>query len=171
MGPIKMTKTRLSLLASLGLAGTLLLSACSSKPPPAPPRGAIPIYVTTTREVNADAQGRAAPVVVRVYGLANKDSFNLAAPIQLIQQDAKTLGADQLDRQELVLAPSDQKLITQPANDKVNYVGVVAAYRAIDKVKWREVVAVPATGNVILDVTVGATGVTVQQRPLPEQKK
>lgn len=161
--------SRLSTLASIGLAGVLLLSACSSKPPPAP-RGAIPIYVTTTRDVNADAQGRAAPIVVRVYGLANKDSFNLAAPIQLIQQDAKTLGADQLDRQELVLAPSDQKLITQPANDKVNFVGVVAAYRAIDKAKWREVVAVPATGSVILDVTVGATGVTVQQRPQPEQK-
>lgn len=123
------------------------------------------MYVTSARDVNPDSQGRPAPVVVRVYGLAAKDSFALAAPIQLLQQDAKTMGADMLDRHELVLAPGDQKFVTLPANEKVNFVGVTAAYRGIDKAKWREVVAVPATGTVVLDVTVGANGVTVQQRP------
>lgn len=153
--------------ALLGLVAAATLAGCASEPPA--PRGAIPVYVTSTRDVNPDPQGRAAPVVVRVYGLAARDSFTLAAPIQLIQQDAKALGGDMLERQEVILAPSDQKFITLPANEKVNYVGVVAAYRAIDKATWREVVAVPATGSVILDMTVDAKGVSIQQRPQPKK--
>ncbi|MDE1150589.1 MAG: type VI secretion system lipoprotein TssJ [Azospirillaceae bacterium] len=144
-------------------AATLLLAGCSHEPPPPPPvRTTVPVAINVGADVNPDSQGRPSPIVTRVYQLASKDKFTIAAPIQLIQHDAQALGPDQLGRDEFVLQPGDKREITLPQNDKVHYVGVVAAYRAIDQADWREVVALPDTGSVTLNITVGAKGLVVK---------
>ncbi|TWB65585.1 type VI secretion system protein VasD [Nitrospirillum amazonense] len=147
------------------LAGAVLqLAACSHEPPPPPPvRTTVPVSINVGPDANPDTLGRPSPIVTRVYQLASKDKFTIAAPIQLIQHDTQALGTDQLGRDEFVLQPGDKKQMVLPQNDKVHYVGIVAAYRAIDQANWREVVALPDTGPVTLNVTVGANGLVVKR--------
>ncbi|TWB41106.1 type VI secretion system lipoprotein TssJ [Nitrospirillum pindoramense] len=159
----KTTAPRIALVTML--AGAVLqLAACSHEPPPPPPaRTTVPVSINVGPDANPDTLGRPSPIVTRVYQLASKDKFTIAAPIQLIQHDAQALGTDQLGRDEFVLQPGEKKQMTLPQNDKVHYVGIVAAYRAIDQANWREVVALPDTGPVTLSVTVGATGLAVKR--------
>ncbi len=137
-------------------AGLVFLSACSS-------RGPIPVTITAAPDVNPDIAGRPSPIVTRVYQLAAKDKFTLADPIQLIQHDAQTLGDDEVGREEFILQPGDKHQITLPKDDKVHFVGVVAAYRAIDQDDWREIIQVPDDKGLKLDITAGATGLDVKQ--------
>ncbi|WP_049973841.1 type VI secretion system lipoprotein TssJ [Azospirillum sp. B4] len=149
------------------LAGAvLLLAGCAHEPPPAPPpRTTVPVSINVGPDANPDTLGRPSPIVARVYQLSSKDKFTIAAPIQLIQHDAQALGPDQLGRDEFVLQPGDKRQVTLPQNEKVHYVGIVAAYRAIDQANWREVVALPDTGPVSLNITVGANGLVVKRDP------
>lgn len=123
----------------------------------------IPVALHATRDVNPDPYGQAAPVVVRVYRLAAKNKFVVADPIQLIQHDAQTLGQDELGRDEFILQPGDSRQLTiQNKDKKVQFVGLVGAYRAIERDHWRELVPVPADSDLSLDVTAGAEGLAVR---------
>ncbi|MBB6253225.1 type VI secretion system lipoprotein TssJ [Nitrospirillum iridis] len=160
------TNRRIAPLAALAATTVLLLAGCSHEPPPPPPaRTTVPVSINVGPDANPDTLGRPSPIVTRLYQLASKDKFTIAAPIQLIQHDAQALGPDQLGRDEFVLQPGDKRQVTLPQNDKVHYVGIVAAYRAIDQANWREIVALPDTGPVTLNITVGANGLVVKRDP------
>jgi type VI secretion system protein VasD len=138
------------------LSACLLVAGCASH------HQAIPVSLSAADGANPDADGQPAPIVTRVYQLADKDKFMVADPIQLIQHDAQTLGSDEIGRDEFILQPGDKHELTIPANDKVHFLGIVAAYRAIDQDDWRELVPVPDGKKLSLDVTVGATGLQVK---------
>ena len=123
----------------------------------------IPVALHATRDVNPDPYGQPSPIVVRVYRLAARNTFMVADPIQLVQHDAQTLGKDELGRDEFILQPGDSRQLTiQNKDKKVRFVGLVAAYRAIERDHWRELVPVPADRDLSLDVTAGADGLTVR---------
>ncbi|MDR3435265.1 type VI secretion system lipoprotein TssJ [Telmatospirillum sp.] len=139
-----------------------LVTGCSlGRDDDGPHHQAIPVSLSAAANVNPYPDGQPAPIVTRVYQLAAKDKFVVADPMQLILHDAQTLGDDEIGRDEFILQPGDKHQMTIPANDKVHFVGVVAAYRAIDKDDWREFVVVPDDKGISLDVTIGATGLQV----------
>lgn len=146
----------------LVLSGCALIAACSSEPEVLHQQP-IPVSLNAVKNVNPNPDGAAAPIVTRVYQLASKDRFMVADPMQLLQHDTQTLGDDELGRDEFILQPGADNHFTLPANDKVHFVGIVAAYRAIDKDEWRKLITVPdGRQQLTLDVTVGATGVQVR---------
>jgi type VI secretion system protein VasD len=147
-----------------------LLGACQSDPEVIH-HPAIAMSMTADTAVNPYPDGQPAPVVARVYQLSAKDRFMVADPMQLIQHDAQTLGDDQLGRDEFIFAPGTTRSITLPGNDKAHFIGIVAAYRAIDKDDWRALVAVPDGGKALsVAVTLGATGLQVSPAVAPAQK-
>ncbi|MTJ83153.1 MAG: type VI secretion system lipoprotein TssJ [Telmatospirillum sp.] len=147
----------------LALPACALLGACQSDPEISH-HAAIPVAVAATPTVNPNPDGQPAPIVARVYQLASKDRFLVADPMQLILHDAQTLGEDNLGRDELILEPGTKRSLTLPGNDKVHFVGIVAAYRAIDRNDWRQLVAVPDGDQVLtLDVTLGTGGIRIEQ--------
>lgn len=147
----------------LSLSCCALICACSSSEPEVVHNQPIPVSLNAAKNVNPYPDGQAAPIVTRVYQLAAKDRFMVADPMQLLQHDAQTLGDDEIGRDEFILQPGGDNHVTLPGNDKVHFVGIVAAYRAIDKDEWRKLVAVPdGHQQLTLDVTLGATGVQVK---------
>lgn len=147
----------------LALSCCVALCACGSSTPEVLHQQPIPVSLSAVNNVNPNPDGQAAPIVTRVYQLSSKDRFMVADPMQLIQHDTQTLGDDQVGRDEFVLMPGANNHFTLPANDKVHFVGIVAAYRAIDKDEWRKLVVVPdGHQQLTLDVTVGTTGVQIK---------
>jgi type VI secretion system protein VasD len=139
----------------LFLSLCVLVTGCASHDP-------IPVNLTAADGVNPDSEGRPSPIVTRVYQLSSRDKFALADPIQLIEHDQATLGSDEIGRDEVVLQPGDKHLLTLPRTDNLHFIGIVAAYQAIDQADWREVVSVPEAQRLQLDVTVGPTGLQIQ---------
>ena len=57
------------------------------------------------------------------------------------------LGADLVAREEFVLAPGDKKAINKPLGADTKFIGVVAAFRDLERARWRSLAPVAANKN------------------------
>ena len=132
--------------APLVLLVAMLVAGCASPPPPPPP-GVIELTLQAAADINPDASGQAAPVVVRVYHLASPEKFSVADFFSLFDNDKAALGPDLISRDEVSLTPGQTRTLTTPLEPKATIVGVVAAFRDIDHATWRASIAVPENGT------------------------
>jgi type VI secretion system protein VasD len=149
----------------VGVLGALvgLLAGCAKPPPPPPPPppGVIELTIKAGGDINPDVDGRASPVVVRVYQLASDAKFNAVDFFQLFDKEAATLGADLIGREEVVVSPGDTKKLSSPLKPNAQFVGIAAAFRDIDKAQWRATVDVPPNGTTPLEATLKGISVTL----------
>lgn len=140
-------------LAALALAG------CAAKPPVVTP---VAMTVTAGADANPDVRGRASPLTVRVYVLKSPGPFEGADFFSLFEKDTATLGAELVQREEMLLRPGESKKLdmTLPADAKA--IGVMAAYRDLDRARWREVRAIEVGKPVVLTVTLGARQIRIE---------
>ena len=125
----------------LGLAG------CGSAPVVEPPPPiAVEASVIAATDSNPDAAGRASPLVVRIYELADAETFKGADFFALWNQEAPTLAAALVKRHEVVLAPDSQSTRPLTLDPRTHVIGVAAAFRDIRNATWRASVDVgPST--------------------------
>jgi len=126
-----------------------LLQACSS-PPPAPPVAApeppmiVNLKISSAANVNADASGAGAPVMLRIYQLREASAFNSADFFSLFDKDQATLSADMARKQELLIKPNDQQTVSLQLDPDIKTLGVFAAFRQLDTAQWRATLPVAA---------------------------
>ncbi|MBP6897964.1 MAG: type VI secretion system lipoprotein TssJ [Gammaproteobacteria bacterium] len=144
--------------------GPLLLAGCAAPPPPPPKPIVTPVVLNLKggADANPDARGRASPVTVRVYALKASQSFDAADFFTLFDKDQATLGGDLVQKEELLLRPGDSRRIemTLPADAKA--LAFMAAYRDLERARWREVRPVEPGKPVKLDVTFGARQIRIE---------
>jgi len=141
------------------LVAALLLSALSGCGPPKP--ALIRIGVAANHDVNPDAKGRARPVVVRVYELKSISVFNSADFFSLQDKETETLAADVVSREELQLRPGDTRVLEKPAKPDAKYVAAIAAFRDLERARWRSAAPLPAKPKGSVPVSITLTGKTV----------
>jgi type VI secretion system protein VasD len=148
------------------LAAVATLVACGSKPPPPPPPkppAVLRIQLEAGARLNPDTRARPSPVVVRVYELKAAAAFGSADFLSLQERDQATLGGDLVAREELVLRPGESRVISRPLASDTRFVGVVAAFRDLERARWRALVELAAgrdntVGVVLDDATLQASG-------------
>jgi len=128
-------------------------SACAKPQPPALPPITIAappetktksaMTLAASADANPDANGRASPVVVRVYQLKTDAAFKGAEFFALYDDDQKVLGQELISRDEFVLAPSEKKTIDVAVSKETRFVGALAAFRDIRNAQWRGLVVAP----------------------------
>lgn len=155
--------SRRGLLAAGAAAVALAMAGCSSPPPP--PKPVItPIVMTLVADaaVNPDARARPSPLTVRVYALKTSGAFDAADFFTLFDKDQATLGAEMIQREELLLRPGETKKLemTLPADGKA--LGVIAAYRDIERARWREVRVVEPGKPLALTITFAARAIRIE---------
>lgn len=129
------------LAASLALLGSLALGACSSTPEPPKPT-IVSATISASADLNPDSSGRASPLVVRVYELKSTSAFDDADFFSLWDRDQQTLAGDLNAREEMVLRPNDSLSMQRTTKPDTRFIGVVAAYRDLERAAWRASVAV-----------------------------
>ncbi|CAM4021180.1 type VI secretion system lipoprotein TssJ [Bordetella bronchialis] len=134
--------------AASGLAGAvavaLFLAGCSAKPPLC---ASVQVMLDAASDLNPDATGRASPIVVRVYQLADTEAFGHAGFFDLYDRDRQVLGQSLLARSEATVLPGAEKVVAQPLDSRTRAVAVIAAYRDIEHAQWRRVVYVAGQGS------------------------
>jgi type VI secretion system protein VasD len=124
------------------------VSACSNSPkiPIAPvlDPASLSITLNVSSSANPDIRGRPSPVVVRLYELRSTTSFESADFFSLNDKDQATLGGDIVNRDEFFLQPGQSQTIQRKANVTTRGIGVFAAYRDLERSKWRAVATIPA---------------------------
>ncbi len=147
--------------AALGLAAAgLFVAGCASKPVVTP----VSITLVAGADANPDARGRASPLTVRVYVLKSPGPFEGADFFSLFEKDQATLGAELVQREEMLLRPGESKKLdlTLPADAKA--IGVMAAFRDLDRARWREVRAVEPGKAQTLTINFGARQIRVDAK-------
>ncbi|MDR6521222.1 MULTISPECIES: type VI secretion system lipoprotein TssJ [Variovorax] len=148
-------------IAVLGLAGAgLLLAGCAAKPVVT----TVAVTLTAGADANPDARGRASPLTVRVYALKSPGPFEGADFFSLFEKDQATLGAELVQREEVLLRPGETKKLDFNLPPDAKSMGVMAAYRDLDRARWREVRPVVTGKAQSLDVTLGARAMRIDAK-------
>jgi type VI secretion system protein VasD len=150
--------------AAAGCLGVALLFAavamagCAGQPK-APKPTVVKAMIRTSATVNPDAQQRASPLVIRLYELRSAAAFESADFISLFERDQATLGADLVGREEFSLQPGSVRPWEKAVGADVRFVGVLAAFRDVERGRWKQLIALqPNTVNM---VTVQADGTSI----------
>ncbi len=117
----------------------LLLAACGTPPPPPPVVTNLQMSVIAAFDTNPDARKRASPVVVRFYALKSTAAFDSADFFSLFEKDTATLGTDLVQKEEFLMTPGQQKVLTLKFEPEVKAVAVMAAFRDLENARWRAV--------------------------------
>lgn len=112
------------------------LAGCSSSP------AIVKGGVSTDSSLNPDSQGRASPVVIRLFELRSVAAFDSADFPSLYERESEALGADLVARDEMILQPGEQKKLERTLQADTKFVGVIAAFRDLDRAQWRASMAI-----------------------------
>lgn len=152
----------------LAAAVLTALAACGGQPPkedkPPPPAPVLRVDLAATADANRGPAGQALPIVVRLYELKAQGDFSGADFFSLYDREAKTLGGELIAREELTLTPGQTRQIVKPLDPQARYLGVLGAFRDIDRAGWRALVPLVAGKDNTLDVAVGAQAIRAQPR-------
>ena len=136
------------------------LAGCAGVPKPTMVKATLSAQPT----VNPDARGRPSPVTVRVYGLKSRAAFDGADFFSLYDKDKETLGADLTDKEEFQLMPGENRPLEKQLSPEARYLGVVAAFRDLERAQWRMAVA-------IVPNQVSTIGIKLEQNSVTILKK
>lgn len=122
-----------------GLLLVWAVAACgTSAPKPTRVEGAI----AAAAGLNPSVNDRPSPLLLRIYELRSPTAFNQADFMALYEADQATLAADLVLREELMLQPGESRPFNKQLAAETRYIGVVAAYRNLERATWRAVVPV-----------------------------
>lgn len=148
---------RRALCLALAVGAAAAFVGCAS-PPPKP--SVLTVNITASSQINPDARKRPSPVVVRTYELKSSAQFTSADFVSLYDKDQALLGGDIVAREEFVLRPGEAKATNKPLAVDAKFLGVMVAYRELERALWRGLVAlVPGKNNT---VTINLDDVSVQ---------
>ncbi len=134
----------------LGFVAALLLALAACAGAPKPVITQVSATLQASADVNPDVRNRASPLVVRIYELRSAAAFGSADFVSLFERDQATLAAEMGSREEFVLRPGDAKTWEKTTAPDIKYIGVVGAFRDIERARWKSIVEVkPGVKNVI----------------------
>jgi len=140
------------------LVAALTLAACASKPVVSQ----VKLSVAAGTDVNPDARNRPSPITVRVYALKSAATFEAADFFSLFEKDAAVLGADVVSREELLMRPGDSKPLEMKLPPEAKALAVFAAYRDLDRARWRAVRVIEVGKAVNLQIKVAARQISIE---------
>ena len=120
------------------------------------------IVLVADAGVNPDINGRASPIVVKLYEMKSLTAFNSADFFSLFNKDQDTLGAELVAREDLQLRPSENRKIERQIRDETRYFGAVAAFRDLERARWRAAITVPEHKKTLVTIQIGARGISIQ---------
>ncbi|SNS32585.1 type VI secretion system protein VasD [Noviherbaspirillum humi] len=134
-GWIRKTIGKASGLAWVTSLAALSLGGCATAPKPA----AADIRASADAVINRDSQGKPLSVAIRIYQLKSATEFSRLTFDSLASNrtDAELLGADLIDRTELIMVPRSQQTTIAKLKDDTRYLGIVSLFRKPDPHYWR----------------------------------
>lgn len=147
-------RRRLLMAACTGVLA--LLGACAAPKPVTTP---VALTLAAAPNVNPDRQGRASPVVTRYYVLKAPGAFEAADFFSLQDKDAATLGADLVQREEVILRPGERRSVQLTLGADVKALGFMGGYRDLTHARWLQSVPLTPGQPLALTVTYGARGI------------
>jgi type VI secretion system protein VasD len=149
---------------SLRWAGIMLLALALAGCAGAPKPTVVQAAIQAGAKVNPDARGRSSPVILRFYELKSLAAFSQADFFSLYERDKETLGAELVAREEFQIMPGEKKELTRVLQMDTRYIGVVAAFRDVERGEWRAQTPVPAGSKASMVIQLDGSKVGIAAR-------
>lgn len=107
----------------------LLLAGCSAPQ--------VKIDLTSTATLNMNQNKEPFPVVINIYQLSDKKTFEEASFEDLWRSDLTVLSDSLLRKESLTLDPASEQKIVIEKNEKAKYVGIMAAFHQQPDDSWK----------------------------------
>lgn len=149
-----------------------LLSGCSitngfglfsDDPEPLPPIYTVDLNFSTSNKLNPDLEGRASPVVTRIYQLKNNETFKGSDFFEIYNNDAVLLGKDITYRKEIEFKPSDEITTSTILKKDTQYLGIFTAFRDLDKAVWQLIVKLEPEQTTSLNINLDQVTISIKQ--------
>lgn len=124
------------------IASVAFLVSCSSIGNAVMPQHRLLAMIQTDAILNPDAQGHPAPLSVYFFQLKKADTFQSADFFSLYNQPKKTIGGEFVAVSKIELLPSTRSQLNVNLLDGAKFIGIVAAYRDVQKIAWRKVLPI-----------------------------
>jgi len=147
----------------LSLSTIFILSGCSifggtSEPKPI----TLELAISASKKLNPDIEKRASPIVIRIYLLAQIDTFNNSDFFALYENDQTLLANDLKYREELEIQPGQSMTKTLEINANRKYIAVLAAYRDLDKAQWKSFLEINPLNPQSMKIEVGESAIILK---------
>ena len=136
----------------------LFLSGCGSSP------SIIKSHITVSEDVNPDITGRASPVVIRVYELKSLGNFDSADFYSLYENYETALRTDLTGTEQFLLGPGETQSYKQTTSDETSFIGVIAAFRELDKAVWKDSISVVPKKNSEVTISLEKLSVKITKK-------
>lgn len=143
-------------------ASATVLAGCAAKPEPKPKPTQVALTLVADAKANPDTRGRASPLSVRVYVLKTPGLFQEADFFSLFEKDQATLGAELVQREELLLRPGETRKLELSPPPEAKALAVLAAYRDLERSRWRDVKAIVPHQTQAMRVVLDARQVRIE---------
>lgn len=100
------------------------------------------LTVHTSQTINPSDDGSSSPVVLTAYELKSNSRFESSDFYSLYSRPAETLSPDLLGQQSLNLVADRSVTTVHDLHPDTRYIGVVVAFRDIDRASWRLLIPV-----------------------------
>lgn len=143
-----------------------MLSGCGffkKKPPPPPPEPTrVVLEFETTGDINPNLEGRASPLVLRIYQLKSYSAFSKADFFSLYEKDDQLLGGDLIKKEEIILKPAEKRTIHHKIPDDTRAIGLLGAFRNYEEAEWRAIAGVHPNITNVINIHVSGIKLTVR---------
>jgi type VI secretion system protein VasD len=138
------------------LAACVTFAACGGPPP----ETIVKIDLAASDTVNSQGGGPARPLRVRIFRLAGIQGFSRADFFSLDGDPKKLLGQDLLGFDDVITAPGGTTSYRRTFEPDAHFVGITAAFAAIDQADWRATQSVEANKTNAFNATLTAAAIT-----------
>jgi type VI secretion system protein VasD len=147
----------------------MLATGCGSKIniPQLPQPTRVSLTVTVDPDANPDPRGTALPIVVRLFQVSAPGEFESADFFDLIEGSPTLAVEGYAVLDELEMAGGESRESVHELDGAARYVGVIAAYRQIDKARWLALMPLAANQLNALAVSVGRLQLDVSNITTP----
>lgn len=140
----------------LTLAMTVVLAGCAVNRYVVTPYDDLTFFASP--DLNPDDDGRASPIAVKVYQLTARTTFdNLDFDAAFSNADV-VLSDELIVQSDLVLQPGGRQSLEIELDAETRFVAVTAAYRHIDRARWKLVLPVNGDWYYSHEITLTANG-------------
>lgn len=165
--------TRANALPSLIICSTFMLNGCGlfSKDDPSPAAAAVSTSVqlnlAASNNLNPDIEGRASPLVIRIYQLENIAAFNNSDFFALYENDQALAGEDIKYREEQEIRPGQKISNKHEQQSGAHYIAILAAFRDLDHAQWKSFIEMKPGENEVFNVSLDKSSVSIARASKP----
>lgn len=142
-------------------AVTTVLISCADQPlnllDSSPPQTRILVHLEAVDDLNPDLNDRPSPLIVRLYELKAPGAFTSADFFSLYAKADEVLASELLKQKELIIKPGEKRSLELALTPETRYIGLLAAYRELDRSEWRTVIKITPQTTTPIQVKLGRT--------------